>query len=111
MITLALFLSDTTGYRLKQKDADEDTAMAALEQAIQAETGVEAESEVTEKEAPAAAAAPVIEAELPEEETKKGDDVDSLMEKYDNEEENKKFKKSDKFKQKEKDKEDAELAK
>lgn len=42
LIALGLVLTDANGYRLKQKDSDEDKALAAIEQAIQAETGEEA---------------------------------------------------------------------
>ena len=104
LITLALFLSDANGYRLRQKDADEDKAMAALEQAINAETGDEASKEVEkEDEAPAAApaaAAPYVapDDDAEQEGEKKVDDIDRLMDKYDHEEDAKKFKKTDKFK-------------
>ena len=106
LISLGLLLSITEGYQLKsiQKSPDEDQAMAALEQAINAEAGDEASTEVEgqdEKEAPAAsvAAAPAEPQADEDEAPKKVDDLDSLMDKYDKEEEDKKFTKTDKFKE------------
>ena len=110
-----IFLALAASALRVHSDPEEDKVLAAVEQAIAAETQSEAADQVADSgssadpgpDAPQVESAAVVSSE--EETAKPQDEVDSIMAKYDNEEKQKDYLKSDAYKAKIKAKEDAKI--
>lgn len=116
LIVIGLLLGVSSAMKLQSlqhlRDPEEGNELSAIDAAIDAaEKSGEPEQPAEQKEetpAPAPSPPPI---ELPQEEQPKKDEVEALMDKYDNEEEHAKYIKSDAYKKQLQAKKDKEVAK